>query len=200
MVSPSPGRGAHNSSLGEHVVSTRTLIAAVVALALALAGCGSSNSSSSSASSAASATTSSTSPATSSSTSAASPAAFKAAFLADRTQFRELGTSLQKALTQAGNKTDAQLATQLSALSSKAKAQAAKLSQLNPPAKYKPTLDKLVTALNNVATRLDKIATDANNHSAGAAKSDTIKLIQEAGNVKAADTQLSTSLGLPANS
>jgi uncharacterized protein YukE len=189
------------------------LIAAAVVLGIALAGCGSSSSSSSSSSasatsSAAPATTSSSpaatssSPAatTSSSTAGGSTAAFKAAFVADRTQFRRLGTSLANSLTGAAKKTDAQLATEFQGLAAKAKGQATKLSQLTPPAQFKPTLDKLVAALNNVGDKLQKIATDASNHNASSAKADTIKLVQQAAAVKAAETQLSTGLKLPADS
>ena len=54
--------------------------------------------------------------------------------------------------------------------------------------------------MNNVGDKLQKIATDASNHNASSAKTDTIKLVQQAAAVKAADTQLSSGLKLPANS
>ncbi len=169
-------------------MTNRALIVAIVVLGIGLAGCGSSKTTSSS----------STAATTSSSTAAGGTAAFKAAFVADRTQFRQLGNSLAKALTGAGSKTDDQLATQFQGLAVKAKAEATKLSQLSPPAQFKPTLDKLVTALNNVGDKLQKIATDATNHNATTAKTDTITLVQQAAAVKAADTTLSSGLKLPA--
>jgi hypothetical protein len=191
-------------------VTNRLLIAPIVGLSLALAGAGcassksttssssSAGSSSASFSSAGSSSASSSSATTSSSASAApsSPAAFKAAFLADRTQLRQLGANLRRTIIHAGAKTDAQLATQLSSLGDRAKAQAAKLSHLNPPAKFKPTVDTLVSALKSVGDRLQKIATDASNDNAAAAKADTIKLVNQSAAVKAADDQLSSSLGL----
>jgi hypothetical protein len=181
-------------------VTNRLLIAPIVGLSLALAGagCASSKSTTSSSSSAGSSSASSSSATTSSSASAApsSPAAFKAAFLADRTQLRQLGANLRRTIIHAGAKTDAQLATQLSSLGDRAKAQAAKLSHLNPPAKVKPTVDTLVSALKSVGDRLQKIATDASNDNAAAAKADTIKLVNQSAAVKAADDQLSSSLGL----
>ena len=93
-----------------------------------------------------------------------------------------------------------QLAAEFQGLAAKIKAQAAKLSQLTPPAQFKPTLDKLVTGLNNVGDKLQKIATDATNHNATSAKTDTIALVQQAAAVKAADTALSHELQLPASS
>ncbi len=188
-------------------MTNRALIAAIAVLGIALAGCGSSksttSSSSASATSSAAPATTSSSPAattTSASTAAGGSGAFKAAFVADRAQFRQLGTSLAKSLTGAKGKTDAELATELQGLAIRAKAQAAKLSQLTPPAQFKPTVDKLVKALNDVGDRLQKIATDAQNHDASSAKSDTIKLVQTSAVVKAADTALSNGLKLPANS
>lgn len=120
--------------------------------------------------------------------------------MADRAQFRTLGSTLGKSLNQAGSKTDAQLATEFQDLATRAKAQAAKLSQLTPPPKLKPAFDKLVKGLNDVGGKLQKIATDATNHNAASAKSDTIKLVQQAAQVKAADVQISNGLNLPASS
>jgi DNA repair ATPase RecN len=183
----------------------KSLIAAVALLVILLAGCGSSKSTTSSAtasgsaSATSSATTSSARP--SSSTTAtgtgAPVSAFKADLLRDKAQFTAFGASLQKALLGAGSKTDAQLADELSALSDKAKAQAQRLSQLNPPAKYKTTVDNLVTYVTKVGADLKQISQAAVNHDAAAAKTATKQLIQDATKVKAADTALTTGLGLP---
>ena len=88
---------AHLES-GDIALTNRALIAAIAVLGIGLAGCGSSKT-----------------------TSSSSTPAFKAAFVADRTQFRQLGNSLAKALTGAGSKTDDQLATQFQGLAVKAK-------------------------------------------------------------------------------
>jgi hypothetical protein len=201
------GRHLHDAHTqpGDITLTKRPLIAAVAVLGIALAGCGSSktttSSSSASATSSASPTTASSSSATATSSAAGGGASgFKAAFVADRAQFRTLGNNLGKSLNQAGSKTDAQLATEFQDLSNRAKAQAGKLSQLSPPAKLKPAVDRLVNGLNTVADKLQKIATDANNHNAASAKADTIKLVQQAAQVKAADVQISNALNLPSSS
>lgn len=184
------------------------LIVAIALLVIVLAGCGSSSKTSSSAppstsASASSSTAATSSTTTSSSTSSAagtgSTGSFKSGFAADKVQFAALGANLQKALTQAGSKTDAQLATELSKLSDQAKAQAQKLSQLSPPAKYKTTLDNLVNSLNSVAADLKAISVAATKHDATAAKSATEKLVADATKVKASDTQITKGLGLPAS-
>lgn len=174
------------------------MIAAIAALGLAVAGCGSSKSSSSSSatSSAAPATTSSSSASvsTGSSTAAGSVAAFKAAFVANQAQLRQVGNDLGKALKGAAKKTDDQLAAEFQSLSVKTKAQATKLSQLSPPAQFKPTLDKLVTYLNSVGDKLQKISTDAKEHNATTAKADTIQLVQQSVLVQSAYTALTKAL------
>jgi hypothetical protein len=183
----------------------QSLIAAITLLAVALAGCGSSTSTTSSAAkpssttSSSTTTTSSTSSPTSTSTTSGggSGGGFKAAFAGDKAQFAALGASLQKALSQAGSKTDAQLATELSALGDQAKAQAQRLSNLSPPPKYKKALDNLVKYLNNVASDLKQISDAAVKHDAAAAKAATTKLVQDAKKVKAADTSITSGLGLP---
>jgi hypothetical protein len=186
-------------------VKRQPLIVAIALLAIVLAGCGSSSKTSSSAPPSSSASASSSTAATSSTTTSSSAAgtgstgSFKSGFAADKVQFAALGANLQKALTQAGSKTDAQLATELSKLSDQAKAQAQKLSQLSPPAKYKTTLDNLVNSLNSVAADLKAISVAATKHDATAAKSATEKLVADATKVKASDTQITKGLGLPAS-
>jgi hypothetical protein len=168
-----------------------TYTAALVALALA--GCGSSSNSSSSTSSAAASTSASTT-----SSSAPSPSTFKSGFSTDRVQFRKLGLNLQKEITTAQSKTDAQLATEIAALAVRAKQQAALLSQLSPPAKYQSALQSLVTAFNAVAADLHKISVAATNDDGPAAKTATETLIHDSAKVKTADDVITTGLKLPA--
>jgi hypothetical protein len=170
---------------------------------MVLAGCGSSKSTTSSATaaSATSSATTGTAPASSSTTATGTGgtvSAFRAALLSDKAPFAAFGASLQKTLLGAGSKTDAQLATELSTLSDTAKAQAQRLSQLNPPAKYKTTVDNLVTYVTKIGSDLKQISHAAVNHDATAAKAATKQLIQDATKVKAADTALTKGLGLPA--
>jgi len=182
----------------------KSLIAAAGLLVMLLAGCGSSKSTTSSATasssaSAASSATTSSAPASSSTAtgSGATVSAFKAALLADKAQFSAFGASLQKTLVGAGSKTDAQLATELSALSDTAKAQAQRLSQLNPPAKYKTTVDNLVKYVTKVGSDLKQISQAAANHDTATPKTATKQLIQDATKVKTADTALTSGLRLP---
>jgi hypothetical protein len=168
-----------------------TYTAALVALVLA--GCGSSsNSSSSSSTSSAAASTSSTS------SSAPSASTFKSGFSTDRVQFRKLGLDVEKEITTAQTKTDAQLAIEIAALAVRAKQQAALLSQLSPPAKYQSTLQGLVTAFNAVAGDLHKISVAATNNDGPAAKTATVTLIHDSAKVKTADDAITIGLKLPA--
>ena len=150
---------------------SRSSTTAVTLAALALAGCGSSG---------------------------PSLSAFKSGFAKDRTQFRQLGTDLATEITHASTKTDAQLATELGSLSSRARQQASQLSQLNPPSEYKHQLDSLVSAFHTVAADLQQISTAATKNDATTAKAYTVKLLGAAAKVKVGDTALSSALHLPA--
>ncbi|MFZ0041061.1 MAG: hypothetical protein WAK93_07130 [Solirubrobacteraceae bacterium] len=169
-----PG-GPSTPRLGETHVNQGKLICAAVALCLALAACGGSSSSSSS---------------------TASLSAFKSKFATDQTQFRQFGTQLGSSIAAAGSKTDATLASEFAKLSSTAKSQATALSNLNPPAKYKPTVDRLASAFNAIAADLSSISSAASKHDASAAETATKKLVGDAATVKSADTALSKPLGL----
>jgi hypothetical protein len=162
-----------------------TIIAALTALVLA--GCGSSSKSSS---------------AGGSSTSSGTPSlsSFKAGFVADRATFRKLGSDLQSEITGAASKTDAQLATELSALSDRAKQQATAISNLGAPAQYQTDVQNLSAAFNAVSADLHKISVAATNHDGPAAKTATETLLQDAAKVKAADDAITSGLKLPANS
>ena len=153
----------------------RAVASAAVIAALALAGCGSS---------------SPTQP---------SVSAFRSGFRAEKAAFRQLGLDLQKTITGAKVKTDAELATEISALSRRASQQAAQLEKLNPPAKFKTSLARLVTGFRAVSTDLTSIAAAAVKHSGAAAKTATETLLADAAKVKTADDAITKGLGLPAS-
>ena len=152
----------------------RAVASAVVIAALALAGCGSS------------------SPAQ------PSVSAFRSGFRAEKAAFRQLGLDLQRTITGAKAKTDAQLATEISALSGRASQQAAQLAKLKPPAKFKTSLAHLVSGFRAVSTDLMSIATAAVKHSGAAAKTATETLLVDAAKVKTADDAITTGVRLPA--
>ena len=128
---------------------------------------------------------------------APSLSAFKSGFQTDRTRFRQLGVDLGKTITAAGSKTNAQLATELSGLSSRATAQATELSKLNPPAKYQPDMSRLVAGFKTVAADLRRISDAAAHGDAQTASAATRSLIADAQTVKAADLAVSDSLSGP---
>jgi hypothetical protein len=132
----------------------------------------------------------------SSSSSTASLSAFKSKFAADQTQFRQFGTELGNDIVSAGSKTDDALAAEFTKLSTLAKTQAATLSKLNPPAKFKPALDSLAASFNAIATDLTNISAAATKHDASAAETATKKLVTDARGVSSADATLSKPLGL----
>ena len=152
----------------------RAVASAVVIAALALAGCGSS------------------SPAQ------PSLSAFRSGFQAEKAAFRQLGLDLQKTITGAKAKTDAQLATEIGALSARASQQASELSNLKPPAKFKTSLTHLVAGFHAVSADLTLIAGAAVKHNGPAAKTATETLLTDAAKVKTADDAITKGLGLPA--
>jgi hypothetical protein len=132
--------------------------------------------------------------------SAPSLSAFKSGFAADKTSFHSLGVDLQRAIATAQNKTDTQLAGEIGALANRAKQQAASLSKLNPPSRYKADLHKLTSGFSAVAADLRQIATAATKHDAATARAATLSLIRDAATVKSGDTAISGGLHLPAGS
>jgi hypothetical protein len=128
--------------------------------------------------------------------SAPSLSAFKSGFAANKKSFHSLGVDLQHAIATAQSKTDAQLATEIGALATRAKQQADSLSKLNPPSHYKAALTKLEAGFNSVAADLKQIATAATKHSAATARTATLALIHDASTVKAGDTAISNGLRL----
>jgi hypothetical protein len=124
-------------------------------------------------------------------------AAFKSAFKAEKVRFHQLSLDLQQAIGNAGSKSDAQLAIELSALSARADKQASQLASLNPPGKDKDDLDKLVAGFRAVATDLEQISGAAVKRNAQQASTATRALVVDATKVRAADDGLSALLGLP---
>ena len=124
-------------------------------------------------------------------------AAFKSGFAANKQSFHSLGLDLQQAIATAQSKTDSQLATEIGALATRAKAQATALSKLNPPSRFRADLHTLESGFNAVAGDLRQIATAATKHDATTARSATEALIQDASKVKTGDTAISAGLHLP---
>ena len=153
-------------------MKTKAVAAGTVTLALALTGCGGS--------------------------SAPSLSAFKGHFKSDKASFRQLGLDLQKAITGAQAKTDAQLASEIGALAGRASAQASRLAALRPPDKFKASLTALVTGFKAVSGDLRSIAAAAVKHDAATAKTATKTLLADATQVKTADDTITKGLGLPA--
>jgi hypothetical protein len=120
-----------------------------------------------------------------------SRSSFRSGYQADRAQFRRLGGDLEKTIAGARTKTNAQLAAELSALSSRARAQAAQLDKLNPPARYKPYVSKLAGGFSAMAADLTRISGAATRGDARTASAATRSLIADARTVKAADLAVS---------
>ena len=153
----------------------RGIAAAVAACVLVVAGCGGSSSSQPSLS------------------------AFKTGFVAEKTAFRKLGLDLQQEITGAKSKTDAQLATEIGALATRASQQADGLAKLKPPAKFKTQLSNLVASFRSVSTDLRAIAAAAVKHDAATARAATTTLLADAAKVKSADDAITKGLGLKAS-
>jgi uncharacterized protein YukE len=157
-------------------MTTRSLACAAAAVGLALAGCGSSGSG----------------------TGTSSLSAFRSSFAVAKRQLDALGVDLDSAVTHAGQKTDAELASQVSTLASRAEREASALESLNPPTRYNTALRALASALDTVGGDLSSIATAAAGHNAPAARSATKALLADAADVKLADARVSKALGLSA--
>jgi hypothetical protein len=137
---------------------------------------------------------------TSSSSTTASLAGFKTGFAAGQKEFRRLGTDIAQDITGAGNKTDAELATEFSALATRADRQASQLAALRAPARYAQRMTSLVSGFHLIKADLAKIATAAKTHNASSAEKATRALLADAVKIKSADTSLSKDLGLPSTS
>jgi hypothetical protein len=130
--------------------------------------------------------------------SAPSLKAFKSGFAANKQSCHSLGIDLQQSIATAQNKTDTQLASEISALATRAKQQGASLGKLNAPGRYKSDLSKLSAGFNAVAADLHQIAAAATKHDAATARAATLALIHDAATVKSGDAAISAGLRLPA--
>src|SRR5205823_1312733 len=108
---------------------------------------------------------------------------FRATFAAAKMQFQQLSSDLKAALSGAASQTDATLATEFSALSSRAADQATKLRALSPPAEYQSQLDQLAASFDKVSADLQAIATAADAGDATAARAATTALVRDAASV-----------------
>ncbi len=150
----------------------RRALLAVALLASSLAGCGGS--------------------------SAPSLSVFRTGFSTQKQSFHKLGVDLQQAIATAQTKSDAQLATEISALARRARQQASSLGRLNPPNRFKADLQMLEGGFSAISTDLTQIAGAATKHDRTAAQSATLALIRDAGTVRTGDTAISSGLSAPA--
>jgi hypothetical protein len=123
---------------------------------------------------------------------------FKQSFATSKAQFRTLGTDIVHDITASGATTDVRLASEFNGLASRARRQAAQLSTLKPPAKYKRQVSDLITGFHALGGDLSRISAAAGRHDAATAKSTMTTMLKHAAGIKSADTGLSESLGLPA--
>lgn len=156
------------------VINGGVVCAVAVAVSVAATGCGSSKSSSST-----------------------SRVDFKTGFATSQKDFRKLVTDVAQDITGAGNKTDAELATEFGGLAGRADQQASRLGALSVPAGYKQRMTSLVSGFHLITTDLAKIATAAKHHDVSSARTATRSLLTDAAKIKTADTSLSKDLGLP---
>ena len=126
-----------------------------------------------------------------------SESSFKTAYAASKTQLTALGNDVGNDVNNAKGQTDASLAAQFTALSTRATAEVAALKALKTPAKYQAPLTTLEDALASTAGDIHSIASAANAHDANGAKTATESLLLDAKAVKGADNALSSELGLP---
>ena len=132
--------------------------------------------------------------------SAPSLSAFKSAFTTDRAQFHQLSVDLQREIAGARAKTDAQLATEIGALSTRAKHQASDLAELEPPGKYKADVQKLISGFTGLGADLEQISVAATKRDAASASAATNLLLRDAATIRGADNDLTASLKLPGGS
>jgi hypothetical protein len=170
-------------------VKTKSSFAAVVAVAVAIAGCGSSSNKSSSGTVAANTSTAAAS--------TPSVSAFKTAFAADKAVFKAIGADVLATIQSAPKKTNAVLKSEFTSLASRVSQSAAQLRQLNPPAKFKPELDRLTSGFDKVATDMNGLVGAIQANDLTTVRSDAQTLVRDAGVVQSADRALTAALGLP---
>jgi hypothetical protein len=126
-----------------------------------------------------------------------SQSSFRSAFAANKTALTALGNDVGSDVTHARGQTDLSLASQFSALATRATAEVATLRALKAPDKFKAPLGTLADGVAKAADDIHSIAAAANAHDATAAKTATESLVLDATAVKSADNALSAQLGLP---
>ncbi len=122
---------------------------------------------------------------------------FKSGFQTNKTQFAQLGRDMQSTLLGAKGKSGAQIQSEFMALAARISQQADQLQRLKAPSKYKAQLAALVGGFRAVGADLKTIAVEAAGTSTTALRAATMKLLQDAAQVRSADRTLTSSLGLP---
>jgi hypothetical protein len=121
----------------------------------------------------------------------------KTAFAANKVVLTALGNDVSAGVTHARGQTDLALASQFSALSTRATAEVAALKALKAPTKFNAPLTALEDAVSKAGDDLHSIAAAANAHDATSAKTATESLILDSRVAKSTDNALSAQLGLP---
>jgi hypothetical protein len=129
--------------------------------------------------------------------SAPSLSSFKHGFAASKVQFRQLAADLRTSLEKATTRSDAQLAAEFDKLAAGARAQAARLRGLDPPAKFRPEMHQFISGLSSLAGDFARIARAADAQNVKTARAATTAMITDAATVKTADNELTAQLGLP---
>ena len=153
---------------------------AAVACLVVLAGCGSSSSSTSTPK-----------------TTTASAADFKAQFAAVDKQLKATGTQLAKLFQTAKGQTDAALATQLDAITTKLGTLNGRLATLTPPAKLQSDYTELKKQFAQVHADLASLAAAARAHDVSKAKTETERTVSDSAAIKTTANSVRKALGLP---
>lgn len=122
---------------------------------------------------------------------------FKTAFTAYKTQFKTLATALGVAIGRATKATGPSIAALFKPLKTRAQIVATQLATLKTPAKYKASIDQVVSGIGAMAIELGQLIKAEDAHNAALITADAEKLIEEAQGIKSTDDTVSTSLGLP---
>ncbi|MFL5864983.1 MAG: hypothetical protein ACJ780_30180 [Solirubrobacteraceae bacterium] len=125
------------------------------------------------------------------------PGSFRDGFSTSQNEFRKLGTTIARDITDAGAQNNATLATTFSRLAKRADQQATQLAELRVPARYKQQVASLVAGFHAVRGDLSKISSAAAHRDASSAEAAARTLLRDAAGIKTLDTALSKALGLP---
>lgn len=122
--------------------------------------------------------------------------AFKSGYAALPASHAQFGAALGKAVETAPQKTNAQLATEFQQLSNRASREAARLRRLDPPARYRAQLNRVITGFGTVRTDLHAISVAAATGDVTGARNTTIRLFKDADHTRTLDRALTAELGL----